>query len=158
MLFKLFFGRIAISAAWGDTHLGCPSVLFGEELARNSPSSKHIYAYRLMQTSKASKNIVGMPQPEWMGVTHGSDIGYLFLPQVMKSTPALLEVSQKMIQAWTAFAKTGMPTVENALWTEAVNREAGDFSTRHFHLEASKFAMVEGTFKDVCEQFWKPKF
>lgn len=144
---------MAIGASWGDTQLVCPSILFGEELARQSPPGKRVYAYRLMQVSK---NLFGLPQPDWMGVIHGSDVTYLFLPQLLQSDAAQNELSRKMLQAWTNFAKTGSSPADN--WTEAVNREAGDFSTRHFHLEAGKFAMVEvPSFKEVCEQFWKPK-
>lgn len=153
MLLWVWVSRIAISSVWGDSNLVCPSILFGEEFARHLPSDRRIFAYRLTQTG--GLDIPGFSQPEWMGVTHGADIEYLFMPQLLKDKAAKKEVSDKMISAWTTFAKTGQA---GPSWSEAVNRTNKDFSTRFLNLQAGKFDMVEGFYKKVCEGFWKPKF
>lgn len=152
--FLSFSARLAISATWGDGLIGCPSVLFGEELARHlADSGRHTYAYRFMQMGP---NFMGIPLPPWMGVTHGAELVYLFQPQLVQATPALAELSQRLLHAWANFAKTGRPTGLSPVWTEAISRaEPGHASARYLHLEAKKATMIGGHFRQVCETFWK---
>ncbi|KAH9408269.1 hypothetical protein TYRP_011940 [Tyrophagus putrescentiae] len=114
--------KAAISAVWGDMILVCPSIIFGEELARRLPPSNRVYAYRLMQP--VPENMVpGFHIPPWMGVSHGQDVFYLFMPQLLAPFREARLLSHRMVEDWAAFAGAGRP--ENALWKEAVNREAG---------------------------------
>ncbi len=150
--FFVYQFRLAISAVWGDLNIVCPSVIFGEELIRQLPMTSHVYAYRLMQV--APMGDLGFPTYKWMGVSHGQDIFYLFLPQLAKNIPAAHQLSHRMIEDWTTFAKVGHP--QNALWRESFHRETNDFNTRYIHLEVGHFRLVSGHFKETCEKIWKP--
>src|SRR5699024_7330358 len=113
-------------------NLVCPTILFGEEFAKNSPTS-HVYAYRFMQT-------IPLPlpfTPKWIGVYHGADHMFLFQHENTKNDPKYYHLSQDMIHAWTAFAKTGTPSKMggSVVWQEAVARNSSDFSTSYMHLE-----------------------
>lgn len=96
----------------------------------------------------------GLGIAKWMGVTHGQDLFYLFHPQMFKNEPEAKQLSHRMVEDWTVFAKSGQP--ENALWTESFNRETKDYSTRYLHLENGNMKLVSGHFKDTCETLWKP--
>jgi len=144
--------KLAISAVWGDLNIVCPSIIFGEELTKQLPMTSHVYAYRLMQAVPGGN--FGFPTVKWIGVSHGQDIIYLFMPQLTNQTPAAHQLSHRMIEDWTTFAKVGHP--ENALWRESFRREANDFNTRYFHLETGHLKLVSGYFKETCEKIWKP--
>ena len=138
---------------WGDFNLVCPTVLFGEEFAKNSPANR-VYSFRLMQPTPPAPNT-----PKWMGVTHGSVKSFLYSPQFAKLDPQYSRLSQDMIHAWTAFAKTGTPSKMggSVVWEQAVARNRSDFSTSYIHLEWGHYRMVPGYFKQTCDSFWKPK-
>src|SRR5699024_1913709 len=115
-------------------NLVCPTILFGEEFARHS-QTEHIYSYRLMQPIP----VPGMaPLPKWMGVTHAQDQVYLFMSQTTTHSMPHLQLSQDMIHAWTAFAKTGKPSKlgSSVVWEKAVDGKIHDFSTKYIHLES----------------------
>ncbi len=50
--------RLVISRAFADPALTCPTILFGEAIAKGSPNRKH-YAYRLTQPSKTEFPLAG---------------------------------------------------------------------------------------------------
>lgn len=146
--------RLTLAAAWGDFLLVCPSVFFGEELARHSITGNKAYSYRLMQSTPEAF-LPGLPPlPHWIGIPHGADLFYFFQYDKTVEFEEENTFARYMIESWTNFAKTGIP---NGNWSEAVQRDKGDFNTRHMHLELGHFKMVEGAFKDVCERFWKAK-
>lgn len=133
--------------------LVCPSIIFGEELARRLPPSNRVYAYRLMQP--VPENMVpGFHIPPWMGVSHGQDVFYLFMPQLLAPFREARLLSHRMVEDWAAFAGAGRP--ENALWKEAVNREAGDFNTTYLHFESGNMKFVSGGFTELCGRLWRP--
>src|SRR5699024_11658465 len=100
-------------------------------------SSDLIYSYRLMQEMV----FPGSQTPVWMGVQHGEDVTYLFEPQLLKQAlPANYKLAQSMIQKWTSFARTGIPSVS---WKQAVDRSGNDFATRYLRLQTGHLKMVE---------------
>lgn len=130
----------------------CPSMLFGEQLARAHSRSASalgkVFAYRLMQSGP-----VGAALPAWIGVPHGADLYYLFQYGKTRSVQADNDLARYMIKSWTSFARTGQPNSGN--WLEAVNRRDGDFFTKYMHLEMNHFKMVQNEyFRSVC-QFWR---
>lgn len=133
-------------------NLVCPSIIFGEKLAAKLPVSNHVYAYRLMQPMENLN--LGLKTFKWMGITHAQDLFYLFMPQVIKNVREARLLGHRMLEDWTAFAKSGRP--ENALWKESYNREANDFNTTYIHLENGNMKLVSGHFKDTCGKLWKP--
>ena len=158
MLFLFFVFRLTIANVWGDSNLVCPTILFGEEYAKHLSSINHVYAYRLMQTVP----FLATHGPKWIvnSVPHGIDVVYLFMFELLQSNPYLRELSIKMIQEWTVFAKTGKVSYipgASSHWLEAFDREAKDYSTRYYHLESSNYKFVSGYFKETCDAFWKPK-
>lgn len=163
--------RLAVVSAWGDSMMVCPTMLYGEELARHSPPESRFYAYRLMQRTpdRRGKGGGGPPRPSWLGVPHGSDQYYLFNYDRTLEVKMENELARFMISSWSSFAKTGRPSGAAAAgkgdWSEAVQSRSSsssssssvNFSTRYMHLEAGHFAMVENYFRETCDQFWRPK-
>lgn len=164
--------RVALSDAWGDFNLICPTVLFAEEMARSSQASvsmkikqNRFYAYRLMQSFDNSHDKV------WTGVTHGQEGPFLFATsnQTKHMNSDQQQLSENIIHAFTTFAKTGMPSTVKTkvaeknlvtVWEEAFNAGNSrnrDFTTRYLHLEANHYHMVDDFWKDRCDRFWKPK-
>lgn len=159
--------RVALSNVWGDRHLVCPTVLMAEEMARhNQPLSSpqngdkpsKFYAYRLMQSFEPPPT----GTPAWVGVTHGQDGSFIFPDPAKHLSPVQKQLSDNMIQAWAAFAKTGTPTSmktessrNGIVWEEAF-KSVGS-ATRYLHLEANHYHMVDDYWKDSCDRFWKPK-
>lgn len=142
---------------WGDLHLTCPTVLFGEQFGKLSPG-QHFYSYRLVRPTLAPDfNCTG-----WKAVCHGEDIVYLFIIPYIKSNPELSQLSRDMIHAWTSFAKTGQPgKLGDVEWTEAFERNS-DHSisnpvTKHMSLDSVNYKMIPDFYKETCDVFWKPK-
>ncbi|XP_017481160.1 PREDICTED: cholinesterase 1-like, partial [Rhagoletis zephyria] len=144
--------RSMLVSVWSDSLMVCPSMLFGEQLARAHSRSASalgkVFAYRLMQSGP-----VGAALPAWIGVPHGADLYYLFQYGKTRSVQADNDLARYMIKSWTSFARTGQPNSGN--WLEAVNRRDGDFFTKYMHLEMNHFKMVQNEyFRSVC-QFWR---
>ena len=147
--------RISIADVYGDYKVVCPTILFGEEVAKSRPTQQ-TYTYRLMQplTSVQLFKCHG-----WMGVCHGEDYIYLFgLPLRFQDifTKEETQLSIDMILAWTDFAKTGKISKINGVeWTESI--VANDPYARIMELKANDYKMIPNFFKEKCDQFWKPK-
>ena len=161
--------RVALANPLGDSILTCTTVLFGECLAtakkvagdKNDTSTK-FYSYRLEQ----HQVLPGLHYLPFEGVTHGEDVIYLFFANFL-SRPVDKQLSDDMIAAWTAFARTGVPSALPSLsnrskvqWTEAVNQQQHPY-TRFMSLsrEGAGFHMVGNDFyRKTCNAFWKAKF
>ena len=154
MIFVWCF-RIAISDVYGDYKIVCPTILFGEEMAKLSPNH-HYYTYRLMQPLTT---ISVFNCQDWMGVCHGEDVVYLFgIPLRFRLifTKDETKLSKDMIKAWTEFAKTGnIRKIDGVEWIESIT--ANDPHARIMELKANNYKMVSDFFKEKCDQFWKPK-
>ena len=151
-----WYSRKAISDAFGDYHLVCPTILFAEEVAKSASPNQLSYTYRLIQplTSVRLFDCHG-----WMGVCHGEDYIYLFgLPLRFQDifTKEETQLSIDMILAWTDFAKTGKISKINGVeWTESI--VANDPYARIMELKSNDYKMIPNFFKEKCDQFWKPK-
>lgn len=128
--------------------MDCPTVLFGEQVAKLAPNQQY-YSYRLMANP-------GDAHPTWKGVGHGTDLGYLFNQNWYHGNVAALKLSNDMIRAWTSFAKTGKPGLLGAThqW-ESAFVEATNPVTRYMFLDPANYHMVSNYFRDRCDQFWK---
>ncbi|XP_077180755.1 uncharacterized protein LOC143831559 isoform X2 [Paroedura picta] len=99
--------RSALSQAWGDYYIVCPSNRIATETAKNGIP---VYAYTFTHHTK------GSIFPEWMGSAHGSEVPYLFgtltalLGTNRTCTEAELELISQMMQYWADFARSGNPT------------------------------------------------
>ncbi|GBO00285.1 Acetylcholinesterase-1 [Araneus ventricosus] len=95
--------RQAYTAA-GDSILLCPSVYFAESYAERK---NDVYFYFFVHRPS---NSIWAP---WMGVAHFEEIQFVFGRPIRK--PELyedneIELSKKMIEIWTHFAKYGVPS------------------------------------------------
>ncbi|KAI2809727.1 Cocaine esterase [Blomia tropicalis] len=109
--------RIALGEFLGDFTLVCPTILFGEEIIAHDNGKHRFYAYRLMQKVQSTKP----DSNEWMGVTHGSDLAYIFLDERIKPNSSDEALSHVMIGAWSNFAKTGSPgSIGSIKWEQSV--------------------------------------
>nr|XP_046918492.1 LOW QUALITY PROTEIN: cholinesterase-like [Dermatophagoides farinae] len=136
----------------GDCSLLCPTMLFGQRIARDSNFANTFYSYRLDRRAVASL-AMGCPF-EWMGVCHGEDVMYLFNNPALKSSPVDIKLSREMITAWTNFAKTGHPgKIGSIEWRQVY--ENGQKTSPSVMLLDDKSKMAEGIFKDLCDGFWQ---
>ncbi|KAH9417788.1 Carboxylesterase 5A [Dermatophagoides pteronyssinus] len=135
----------------GEYLLLCPTMLFGQRMARDYGKSNKFYSYRL------DKRLESAPKFgcifEWMGVCHGHDVAYVFDNPVIKSSPEDMKLSNEMLKAWTNFVKTGQPgKVGSIEWRQVYENEQKDSaSVMLFNVENR---MEKGIFKDVCG-FWE---
>ena len=149
---------MAVSDAFGDYHLVCPTVLFGETFSKHTPGHSH-YAYRLMLPT----SIPIMGCRGWMGVCHAEDILYMFgLPIRMEGlifSDAETRLSKDMVQAWTNFAKQGHPgKMGHTKWHQALEHEKkGKPEYVNFMALDTQYEMVDHYYKEKCDAFWKPK-
>ncbi|CAG2102857.1 unnamed protein product [Medioppia subpectinata] len=148
--------RQAIGYGFGDYHLTCPTVLFGQEFARHSTGNK-VYAFR--QTFPPA--IPVFPECRgWMGVCHGDDVMMLFgFPLKLKGitfTDNDVKLSLDMIKTWSTFARTGSPPQLGAdKWEEAVDRKVADSHVKYMDLNPkSNYPLVTDYYKESCEDFW----
>ena len=151
LLFFLIFVlcRRAITDAFGDYHLVCPTILFGQQMAISMPHQKY-YSYRL--THQSTYGCRG-----WKGVCHGEDIRYVFgIPGRFPSHNSNdYHLSIDMMKAWTMFAKYGQPgNMGHIQWEKALSKSA---TTEFMALEPNHYQMVDQFYKPVCEAFWKEK-
>ena len=90
-----------IDQAVGDCHFLCPVNTFAN---RYASAGENVYYYFFTERYKSN------PWPEWMGVLHGDEILFTF-GEALKSghnfTNAEKELSRKMMEYWSNFAKTG---------------------------------------------------
>lgn len=85
----------------GDYYFTCNVNNFAKAYAK---SGQTIYMY--YYTHRSSQN----PWPKWMGVMHGDEISYVFGEPLNPNIPYLQKernLSKKIMQYWTNFAKTG---------------------------------------------------
>jgi carboxylesterase type B len=97
----------AFSASYGDLVITCPTHFFAEEFAKSSPKDS-VYFYELTHKIK-QKGILGC-ESDWMGICHGSDIGFVFgLPFLMPQFDSEVDrnFTKSVMSLWTNFAKTG---------------------------------------------------
>jgi len=94
---------------------------------------------------------------EWMGVCHADELFYLFsIPD--QTMPDEMQLSDDIIRAWASFARTGHPGKMGVIeWEEAFNVKRSDFNAKYMALDPANYSMVSGAYRQVCDQFWKPK-
>ncbi|CAL1265365.1 unnamed protein product [Larinioides sclopetarius] len=93
-----------VYTASGDSSLLCETVYFAESYAdRNNDVYFYFFTHRPSNT----------PWCPWMGTAHAEEIQFVFGRPVRKPylyTPDEVELSKKMIEVWTNFAKNGIPS------------------------------------------------
>ena len=85
----------------GDQDFICPTVDFGDYYAR---SGNDVYMYNFRHRTSANA------WPQWMGVMHGYEIDHIFghpLNKSLQYTDEEKDLSRRMMNYWTTFAKTG---------------------------------------------------
>lgn len=90
-----------IGTVFGDMMFVCPTLKFADIQAK---ANKTIFMYVFGQ--RAHNSVWG----SWMGVTHHDEINFVFgmplrYPNIFHGTD--IDLSKRVIQAWTHFAKTG---------------------------------------------------
>ncbi|OTF71428.1 hypothetical protein BLA29_009694, partial [Euroglyphus maynei] len=110
-----------------DFTLGCPTILFGQKIARISDNVHNFYSYRLDR-----RGVAAVPMGcifEWLGVCHGADVPYVFHNALLKGSPEDTKLSNDMMKAWTNFAKTGHPGTLGSIEWRQVFGENGQKSS-----------------------------
>lgn len=152
--------RQTLADAFGDYHITCPTVLFGQYYGRFTKADR-VFAYRVVQPPSIP---VFLKCHGWMGVCHGDDVMYLFgFPLRLRGvvfTEADYKLAKDMIAAWTSFARTGTPTTtmsNGAKWIEAVDHSKADATVRYMSLNATGYELVENFYTKTCDGFWGAK-
>ncbi|XP_027196232.2 acetylcholinesterase-like [Dermatophagoides pteronyssinus] len=148
--------RIALSHAYGDYHIICPTILYGEEYHRRFSDTKQ-YSYRLMAPVKSM-----FFDNKWNGVGHRQDLFYIFgvpfrFAHKISFTQHERDLSRDMIEAWIHFAQNGIQGTignTNIEWKEAFD---GSSSAHFMALDSKHYHMVNNYFKSICDDFWRPK-
>ncbi|XP_060063318.1 cholinesterase-like [Ylistrum balloti] len=97
----------------GDYIFKCPTLEVAETLAHKNtvtPSTPGIYVYSFEHRTSSN------PWPRWTGVLHADEIEYLFgmpLKECANYTDDELVLSERMMEYWATFAKTGNPNPMN---------------------------------------------
>jgi carboxylesterase type B len=105
----------------GGLAFTCPVAMFAEGLTARGVN---VYEYEFGYRSSAS------PWGSWMGVTHGDEYIFTFghpLRYPNKYSAQDSEVSKRMIETWTHFARTGRVPKQNDKKWPKFTRERGDF-------------------------------
>ncbi|CAD5212151.1 unnamed protein product [Bursaphelenchus okinawaensis] len=114
----------------GDYFFTCDSIWLADQL---SMGPGNVYIYYFDQHSSAN------PWPSWTGVMHGYEIEYVFGVPIYNTTAGYTNreriLSQKMIQFWTSFAQTGVPTLRTNKETEEWPRYNPINNKRWMHLK-----------------------
>uniref|UniRef100_A0A915D504 Carboxylic ester hydrolase n=1 Tax=Ditylenchus dipsaci TaxID=166011 RepID=A0A915D504_9BILA len=91
----------------GDYFFTCDSLWLADQM----DDAGRVYIYYFDQPSSAN------PWPAWTGVMHGYEIEYVFGVPIYNTTAGYTNrervLSQKMINYWSSFAATGVPTLKN---------------------------------------------
>ncbi|CAG0878892.1 unnamed protein product [Darwinula stevensoni] len=98
----------------GDLYFSCPV----KDLADAYVQERGLDVYKYYFTHRAK----GGPWPKWVGAYHGDEILYVFGVPLIRSdvySKEDVELSRRMMQFWTNFAKTGTPNmaVPGGNWT-----------------------------------------
>ena len=95
--------RRTVGIAVGDYYLNCPTILFAKEIFRNSDFKTNVFQYYF--------NVKFGQMPHWFGSSHGEDVipthGIPFIDKETSSDEDR-QISEKMIQFFTDFAKYGL--------------------------------------------------
>lgn len=126
----------------GDSEFICPVVDFGYNYAlHNNP----VYMYQFIHTT------TGNPWPRWMGVMHGYEIDHVFglpLNGTYNYTNSEKQLSRRMMEYWTNFAKTGSPSRTESEWLPYTSDE------KHYMvLDTNRPVMKQGLRDRQCK-FW----
>ncbi|CAK5081449.1 unnamed protein product [Meloidogyne enterolobii] len=92
----------------GDYFFTCDSLWFADQF---DDSPGHVYIYYFDEPSSAN------PWPKWTGVMHGYEIEFVFGIPLYNTSAGYSNrertLSKKMIQLWTSFATTGVPSLSD---------------------------------------------
>lgn len=159
--------RDALGDVFGDFHLVCPTMFFGEYAARGvATNNNRFYAYRLMQPFHSTV----MRCTPTMGVCHAEELIYVFGHPLNEpnhtfivnnieytATKEEVQLSKDFIQTWTNFAKTGhIQSVGGVEWRQALDVHQVNSSVGLMELQVPNYRMVDNYFKERCDGFWKP--
>lgn len=151
---------LSIGSAFGDYHLTCPTIFFGETFAAHSESN-NVFGYYLVKKPSLSALLecVG-----YMGVCHGDDLVFLFgFPIELRGTVYSEEdfyQSMDMINAWSHFARYGKPgKFGQTEWQPTLNdRSSSNASASVLQMDVrGKHRMIDNYFVPVCENFWRQR-
>ncbi|KAK4473472.1 hypothetical protein MN116_002594 [Schistosoma mekongi] len=143
----------------GDLDFACPTINFAEHVAR-LPNAK-VFLYHF------NKRTQSLPLPKWTGVMHGYEIEYIFgIPydkefskNFYNFTNNEKQLSLRIMQLWSNFAKTGHPSKtetgeilqpEWPLFRRTDRLITDDYD--HFIIE-DEFKRGSGLRRDRCK-FW----
>ncbi|GFN92334.1 carboxylic ester hydrolase [Plakobranchus ocellatus] len=100
----------AVDAASGDSLFKCSVVDFARQYTE---VGGQVYVYSF------EENFSSDPWPDWMGVPHGYEIEVVFglpLAPGSSNTQAEKDLTKKVMQVWTHFAKTGSTETAHVHW------------------------------------------
>ncbi|KAI1290770.1 Acetylcholinesterase [Halotydeus destructor] len=127
----------------GDMAFTCPVTTLADHLARRG---KDVYTYQFSQRALAS------PWGQWMGVPHGDEYLYVFgypLRYPDKYSGQDVELSKRMVHAWTHFAKTGQMAPQ--LGTEWPKFD--HVGRKYMTLKADRAVIGQNLHDNVCSIF-----
>ncbi|CAI5443647.1 unnamed protein product [Caenorhabditis angaria] len=142
----------------GDYFFTCDSVWLAHnypKLAEKRGDQSKVFVYYFNQPSSAN------PWPKWTGVMHGYEIEFVFGVPIYNKTAAYtkaeVNVAEKVIDWWTTFAATGVPTLRNSsLSSKKITWEQYDGvnRTKWLNIQAGAFGMIQEIKKVECD-LWR---
>ncbi|XP_015792499.1 acetylcholinesterase-1 [Tetranychus urticae] len=145
--------RIAVSSAYGDTFLSCPTYVFGHDLVKNGHAN--VYAY--YQSQRPSQNILPFITPsKWLPASHGDDVPMVFGKPFLQADKYIIEdviLSNIMMKVWADFAKKGKPSpIGTEKWSAWRPSEVNNHPV--MILDSHKIDVVDVNFCDRCLSSW----
>nr|AAC14022.3 acetylcholinesterase [Caenorhabditis elegans] len=140
----------------GDYFFTCDSIWFAHNYPKMAGNQSNVFVYYFDQPSSAN------PWPKWTGVMHGYEIEYVFGVPLHNTTAGYtkeeMDVSEKVIDFWTTFANTGVPslrkravgTTQKIKW----DRYDGTDHTTWMNIKTGSFRMIQEIKKVECD-LWR---
>ncbi|XP_003739668.2 cholinesterase-like [Galendromus occidentalis] len=130
----------------GDYVHTCPSTHFAELLADRNVS---VYYYRFAHAPHTHPET----WPLWVGATHFDEVPYVFGAPLMRSAEysnAERDFSASVMDAWTSFAKTGLPVTPSGQTWPKYSRK----NPNYLRLSTQGFSRRDAPSKENCN-FWR---
>jgi len=126
----------------GDYYFTCPTNHFAQKFADHGMT---VYYYHFTQRSSTS------PWGQWMGVVHADELDYVFghpLNASRRYTDAERDLSRRVMNYFTTFAKTGKPMADDGVWPAYTRKDP-----KYFILNAENRGIGRGPKATSCA-FW----
>ncbi|CAI4233388.1 unnamed protein product [Auanema sp. JU1783] len=137
----------------GDYFFTCDSIWFADEVPKQNGHTGKVFVYYFDEPSSAN------PWPKWTGVMHGYEIEFVFGVPLYNQTAGYTKrertLAEKVIQYWTSFANTGIPTLREEKSTDIWPEYDGIDNTRWMLLKGGSLMKPINRSKTIECDLWR---